>query len=161
MTASDPATPFSVAWVSMSLYRDATGPDPLVAGLGDLGDLGDVTALLDELGGTRVEVDGWDEALDLAWQEIVASSPAVRPWVSDYVAARGDEGLTVTFRDTARVVGRRGYGDFGVSYPADLLLAGADDKVAAMRTAVLTVLDRHVDRRSLGVPLLSEVYAGA
>lgn len=158
MAVIDPAAPFGVAWISMSLYREATGPDPLVE---ELSDLGDVTDLLDELGGTPVEVDGWDEALERAWEEIVGSSPAVRPWVSEYVAARGDQSLTVTFADTTRIVGRRGYGGFSVSYPADLLLGDADGKVAAMRTAVLAVLDRHVDRQSLDVPLLSEVYAGA
>lgn len=156
MTLLDPALPFGVAWVSTSLYRESA-LDPL---LEVLSDLGDVTDLLDELGGTPVEVDGWDEALDRAWEGIVDSSPAVRPWVSDYLAARDDEDLTVAFGDTARVVGRAGRGYFGVSYPAGLLLA-SDDKVAAMRTAVLAVLDRHVDRRSLDVPLLSEVCARA
>jgi hypothetical protein len=158
MTLPDPAVPFGVAWISMSLYREVAGPDPLVE---DRTALGDVTTLLDELGGTRVEVDGWDEALDRAWAEIVGSSPAVRPWVSDYVAARGDQDLTVSFADTTRVLGRRGYGGFAVSCPADLLLDAVDDKVAAMHTAVLVVLDRHVDRQSLDVPLLSDVHAGA
>jgi hypothetical protein len=64
----------------------------------------------------------------------------------------------VTFGDTSRIVGRRGYGNFNVSYPTDLLLAGGD-QVSAMGAAILVVLDRHVDRRNLDVPLLSSVGA--
>ena len=158
MTLPAPSVPFGVIWTSLSLYREATGPDPLLEDQADHADLSDP---LGESAGTRVEVDGWDEALDRAWTQIVGSSPAVRPWVADYVAARGDQDLTINFNDSTRVSGRAGSGYFGVTYPASLLLADVDDKVAAMRTAVLVVLDRHVDRQSLDVPLLSDVYAGA
>ncbi|TGN63673.1 hypothetical protein EXE59_06700 [Nocardioides eburneiflavus] len=148
--------PFSVAWTSDSLYREASGPDPF------LGPEGDLTPVVDEMSGTRVEVDGWDDALDAAWQDIVRSDEAaVREWERSYVAARGAQDLAVDFNDGTRVSGRAGAGYYGVSYPAGLLLADAGGKVAAMRTAVLVVLDRHVDRQSLDVPLLSDVYAGA
>ena len=130
-----PGRPFSVTWLSDRLYR-------VTADHGSAG--------------KAVEVDGWDAALEAAWGQLAGAAPEVLQWVADYGDARGDEGLTVTFGDTSRVVGRRGNGHFNVSYPADLLLAG-DDQVSAMRTAVLVVLDRHVDRRMLDVPLLSTV----
>ena len=74
--------------------------------------------------------------------------------------SRGDEALTVTFGDTSRVVGRRGYGAFNVRYPTDLLLAD-EDQVSAMRAVILVVLDRHVDKRHLGVPLLSSLVGAS
>lgn len=122
-----------MAWLSERLYRVTAdfGPD-----------------------GQEVVVDGWDDALDIAWRQLVDTQSEVLKWVDDYWVACGDEGLCVTFGDTSRVVGRRGYGDFNVSYPTDLPLAG-DDQVSAMGAAILVVLDRHVDRRNLGLPLLS------
>lgn len=128
----DPARPFSVAWLSDRLYR-------VTADFGSAG--------------KSVEVDGWGDALNNAWRQLVTQPEALQ-WVADYLDCRGDEGLTLTFGDTTRVVGRRGHGAFNVSYPTDLLLSG-EDKVSAMRTAILVVLDRHVDRRKLDVPLLS------
>jgi hypothetical protein len=147
--------PFSCAWISDSLYRKAVGSDPL---LGD-----DAAELADLLGGTRVEVDGWDDALSDAWSEVVGSDPAVVEWVSAYRDARGSSDLVVSFTDATRVVGRKASGHFGVTYPAHLLLehgAQQEEKVAAMRAAVVTILDRHVRGAGLDVPLLSEVYAG-
>jgi hypothetical protein len=132
-----PALPFSVAWLSDRLYRVTADFGPA---------------------GKAVEVDGWGDALDTAWRQLVGTRPEALRWVADYLEARGDEGLTVTFGDTSRIVGRRGYGNFNVSYPTDLLLAG-EDQVSAMRAAILVVLDRHVDRRNVGVPLLSSVGA--
>ena len=134
MPTVDPARPFNVAWLSERLYR-------VTADFGSAG--------------KAVEVDGWDDALDNAWRQLVAEPEALL-WVTDYLDCRGDEGLTVTFGDTSRVVGRRGYGNFNVSYPTNLLLA-SEAKVSAMRTAIFVVLDRHVARRKLDVPLLSEL----
>ena len=144
--------PFSVAWVSMRLYRTATGPDPV---------LGDVEEqLAAELGvdriGTRVELDGWDAALDTAWEGLVDATPALVDWTLAYREARGDRSLVVTFSDTTRVVGRRSRDCFSVTYPAELLLE-RDDQVAAMRSAVVMVLDRHVRGAELDVPPVSEV----
>ena len=130
-----PGRPFSVAWLSERLYR-------VTADFGSAG--------------KAVEVDGWDDALTTAWEQLADAAPEVLEWADDYRGARGDEDLTVTFGDTGRVVGRRGSGYFSVSYPTELLLAG-DDQVSAMRTAILVVLDRHVDRRELDVPLLSSI----
>lgn len=127
-----PRRPFGVAWLSDRLYRVTADFGPA---------------------GKAVEVDGWEHALDDAWRQLLAHSDAPE-WVASYVNCRGDEGLTVVFGDTTRVIGRRGYGNFNVSYPVDLLLGG-DDHVSAMRTAILAVLDRHVDKRNLDVPLLS------
>lgn len=152
MTAPDDVVlsrPFSCAWISESLYRKVTGPDPF---LGDLAELADV------LGGTRVEVDGWDEALSQAWAEVVGSGPAVVEWVSAYRNARGSTDLVVSFTDATRVVGRTASVNFGVTYPAHLLLEH-EDRVAGMRQAIVTVLDRHVRGAELDVPPLSEVYA--
>lgn len=146
--------PFSCAWISDSLYRKVAGPDPF---------LGDLAEVAEALGGTRVEVDGWDDALSEAWAEVVDSDPAVAAWVGTYRDARGSSDLVVSFTDATRVVGRRASGYFGVTYPAHLLLEHGteqEDKVAAMRAAVVTILDRHVRGAGLDVPLLSEVYAG-
>jgi hypothetical protein len=129
-----PSPPFSVVWLSDRLYRVTADFGP---------------------SGKAVEVDGWDDALGNAWRGLLVH-PEAPGWVADYVSRRGDEGLTVTFGDTTRVVGRGGYGNFNVSYPADLLLGG-DDKVSATRTAILAVLDRHVDKHNLDVPLLSKL----
>ena len=134
MPPVDPPLPFGVAWLSERLYRVTA----------DFG-----------AAGKAVEVDGWDDALDDAWRSLVAQ-PEVLLWVADYRDSRGDEGLGVTFGDTSRIVGRRGYGDFNVSCPADFLLAH-EDQVSAMRAAILVVLDRHVDKRQLDVPLLSSL----
>lgn len=132
MPTLDPPAPFNVSWLSDRLYR-------VTADFGSAG--------------KAVEVDGWDDALDDAWRQLVAEPEALL-WVTDYLDCRGDEGLTVTFGDTSRVVGRRGYGNFNVSYPTELLLA-SEAKVSAMRTAICVVLDRHVSKRKLDVPLLS------
>ncbi|MBS2940329.1 hypothetical protein KDN32_21545 [Nocardioides sp. J2M5] len=139
MSPEDRFVPFGTAWISDLLYR-------VVADHGDRGKL--------------VEVDGWQEAMDEAWRGIVDDLPEYSTWVKDYRAASADCSLGVTITDVTRVSGRRGYGGFGVSYPADLLLEG-DDKVASMRTLILTAIDRHVDRCELGVPLLSEAVSGA
>ncbi|CUR57752.1 hypothetical protein NOCA1130200 [metagenome] len=154
MTAPDDVVlslPFGCAWVSDSLYRQVSEPDPF---LGDLAELADV------LGGTRVEVDGWDEALASAWAKVVGSDPAVVEWASAYRDARGSSDLVVSFSDATRVVGRKARDYFSVTYPAHLLL-GQEDRVAAMRRAIVTILDRHVRGAELGVPPLSEVYAAA
>ncbi|MBC2933681.1 hypothetical protein [Nocardioides sp. zg-1228] len=134
MPPETPTRPFSVAWLSDRLYRVTADHGPA---------------------GKAVEIDGWSDAAESAWLQLVAQPEVVR-WVADYLDCRGDESLTVTFGNTSRVVGRRGYGDFIVSYPTDLLMAG-EDKVSAMRSAILVVLDRHVDRRKLDVPLLSAI----
>lgn len=134
MPLVDPARPFSVAWLRDRLY-------------GVTADFGPA--------GKAVELDGWVDALDTAWQ-LIGTHADLRRWTAGYIVSRGDAGLTVTFGDTSRVVGRRGYGYFNVSYPTALLLAG-EDQVSAMRAAILVVLDRHVDRRNLGVPLLSSL----
>ena len=126
-----PPRPFSVAWAKQ----------PVVPVTADFGPTG-----------KAVEIDGWSDAANNAWRQLLAQPETIR-WVADYLDCRGDEGLTVTFGDTSRVVGRRGYGNFNVSYPTDLLMTG-EDKVSAMRVAILVVLDRHVDRRKLDVPLL-------
>ena len=133
-----PTVPFSVAWLSRRLYRVTADHGPA---------------------GKSVEVDGWTDALDDAWRQLIAP-PDIRLWVADYLDCRGAESLIVTFGDTSRVVARGGDGYFGVSYPTDHLLAGAD-RVSAMRTAILVVLDRHVDRRKLDVPLLSGLVGAA
>ena len=139
MGDDDYFVPFSSAWVSDRLYR-------VVADFGSAG--------------RAVKVDGWHEAMDEAWRQLVDELPDGSSWVDDYRAAALECRLGVSFKDVARVAGRRGYGGFGVSYPADLLLA-EDDKVAAMRAAILTALDRHVDRCELGVPLLSDAVRSA
>lgn len=139
MSPEDWFVPFSTGWISMRLYR-------VVADHGDRGRI--------------VEVDGWRDIEADAWRGIVDDLPEDSTWVADYRAAAADCKLVVSFKDVARVAGRRGYGGFSVSYPADLLLEG-DDKVAAMRTAILTAMDRHVARCELGVPLLSEAVSGA
>lgn len=54
------------------------------------------------------------------------SSPEVPTWFTKYLGACGDEHLVVSFGDTRRIVGRRGYEGFGVNYPTDLLLSGED-----------------------------------
>jgi hypothetical protein len=141
--------PFSCAWISGSLYRRATAPDPL---------LGDFAELTEVLGGTRVEVDGWDDALSDAWSEVVGSDPAVVEWVSAYRDARGSSDLVVSFTDATRVVGRKASGHFSVTYPAHLLLEH-EDRMVAMRRAIVTILDRHVRGAELDVAPLSEVYA--
>lgn len=110
--------------------------------------------------GRAVKVDGWYEEMDEAWRQLVDELPDGSSWVDDYRAAALQCRLTVTCNDVSRVVGRRGYGGFSVSYPAELLLA-EDDKVVAMRTAIVTAIDRHVDRCELGVPLLSDALRGA
>ena len=145
--------PFSVGWQSERLYRTASGPDPF------LGEAEEQLAaqLGKERIGTRVELDGWDEALDAAWQGLVDGDTAVVEWVLAYRDARGDRSLIVTFADSARVVGRGAREYFGVTYPADRLLAHGDGQVAAMRSAIITVLDRHVRGAGLDVPPVSEV----
>jgi hypothetical protein len=60
-------------------------------------------------------------------------------------------------RDGSRIIGRAARDWFGVSYPADLLLA-EEDRVAAMRWALVAVLDRHVRTAGLDVQLFSEVH---
>ena len=97
------------------------------------------------------------EALDAAWQGLVDGDTAVVEWVLAYRDARGDRSLIVTFADSARVVGRGAREYFGVTYPADRLLAHGDDQVAEMRSAIITVLDRHVRGAGLDVPPVSEV----
>lgn len=134
MTAPFVSLPISVAWISERLYREKPSDFPF---------------------GRAVEVDGWDEALDAAWADLFRR-PGVAEWVNDYLERRGAEGAVLSFRDTARVVGRYGYGNFNVTYPADLLLSG-DDREAAMRTAILLVLDRHVAKSDLGLPPLTSV----
>lgn len=141
--------PFSNAWISESLYRRPTAPHPL---------LGDFAELAEVLGGTRVEVDGWHEVLDDAWAQVVGSDPAVADWVRAYLDARGSTYLGVSFTDATRVVGRKARGHFNVTYPAHLLLQH-EDRVAAMRRAIVTILDRHVRGARLDVPPLSDVYA--
>ncbi|MDO3396688.1 hypothetical protein QWJ41_13240 [Nocardioides sp. SOB44] len=133
--APSPAVPFGVAWLSDDLYR-------VTAGSGRAGE--------------KVEVDGWDDALDTAWRQLVGARPGIPTWVDDYLRDESNDGLNVTFGDTSRVVGRRGYGCFNVSYPAALILAH-EDRVSAMRAAILVVLDRHVDRCDLHVPPLSSL----
>jgi hypothetical protein len=131
------AVPISVAWVSERLYREKPSDFPF---------------------GRAVEVDGWDEALDAAWADLV-ERPGVEEWARDYVALTGTtEMAIVSFRDVTRVAGRHGRGYFGVSYPADLLLA-AENRPVAMQTAILDVLDRHVTRSNLDLPLLSSLVA--
>lgn len=83
-----PFLPFSTAWVSERLYR-------VTADLGSWG--------------RAVEVDGWDDALDTAWQQLGDACPELAQWVDDYHDACGEQGLSVTFRDVSRIVGRRGY----------------------------------------------------
>lgn len=139
MGDDDYFVPFSSAWISDRLYR-------VTADFGSMGQ--------------AVKVDGWYEAESTAWRQLVDELPDGSSWVEDYRAAALNCRLSVTFNDVARVTGRRGYGGFSVSYPTDLLLA-EDDKVAAMRTAILTAIDRHVDRCELGVPLLSEAVRSA
>ncbi len=139
MGDDDYFVPFSSAWISDRLYR-------VTADFGSMG--------------RAVKVDGWHEAMDEAWHQLVDQLPDGSSWVDDYRAAALECRLTVTFNDVTRVVGRRGYGGFGVSYPGELLLA-EDDKVVAMRTAILTAIDRHVDRCELGVPLLSDAVGSA
>lgn len=143
--ASDPHLPFGVAWLSLRLHREV-GPAPE-----------DHLSIADELSGTRIEVDGWDDALEGAWRQLVAE-PAIDDWLEAYLAERGEEGLEVTFSDTPRVVARHAFGRWSVHYPADLLL-GSADPVGAMRAAIVTVLDRHVERQALDVPLLGELLA--
>ncbi|MCF6376202.1 hypothetical protein L2K70_01145 [Nocardioides KLBMP 9356] len=153
--AVDPPRPFGVVWLSDRLYREDDSEDDEL-----LGEWADVAR---ELGGSAVRVDGWDEAVDTAWEQLVTSSPSVGRWVDDYCAARaaaGHSGLTVVFKDVTRVLGRAGYGAFAVSYPTELLLA-VGDPVAAMRAATVTALDRHVERAGLGVPLLSSLVSGS
>lgn len=139
MGDDDYFVPFSSSWISDRLYR-------VVSDFGSAG--------------RTVKVDGWYEAEDTAWRQLADELPDGSSWVEDYRAAALECRLSVTFNDVIRVTGRRGYGGFSVSYPADLLLA-EDDKVVAMRTAILTAIDRHVDRCELGVPLLSEAVRGA
>lgn len=139
MGDDDYFVPFSSAWISDRLYR-------VVADFGSMG--------------RAVKVDGWHEAENTAWRQLVDELPDGSSWVDDYRAAALECRLTVTLNDVTRVVGRRGYGGFSVSYPVDLLLA-QDDKVVAMRSAILTAIDRHVDRCELGVPLLTEAVRSA
>lgn len=139
MGDDDYFVPFSSAWISDRLYR-------VTADFGSMG--------------RAVKVDGWYEAESTAWRQLVDELPDGSSWVDDYRAAALECRLTVTFNDVTRVGGRRGYVGFSVSYPAELLLA-EDDKVAAMRAAILTAIDRHVDRCELGVQLLSDAVRGA
>jgi len=137
MSASFVALPVSVAWVSERLYREKPSELPF---------------------GRAVEVDGWDEALDAAWTDLFRR-PGVAQWAHDYLALTGTtEQAILSFRDVTRIVGRHGRGYYGVSYPADLLLA-AKSRSAAMQTAILEVLDRHVTRSHLDLPLLSSLVA--
>lgn len=136
--AVDTSPPFSVAWTSDRLYRATADHGPY---------------------GREVELDGWSTSLDAAWRQLVDEVPEVVAWVTAYLDSRDDQHLTITFGDTRRVVGRRGHGGFGVSYPSDLLLSG-DDQVSAMRAAILVALDRHVDACDLQVPLLSSIVSG-
>lgn len=92
----------SPAWTSDRLYRVVS----------DEGESGQV-----------VEVDGWDDVLEAAWQQLIASTPEVSQWFDDDRERCGDESLIVSFGDSTRVIGRRADGYFGVSYPADRLLA--------------------------------------
>lgn len=151
MAFVDPPRPFGVAWVSELLYRkDSSAFDEF------LGEWAEVAA---ELGGTAVMIDGWDDALDTAWEELVVSSPDVAAWVDAYSRARdaaGHSGLTVVFNDVTRVTGRAGHGAFAVSYPTSLLIS-AVDQVDAMRTAIVTVLDRHVAGGKLDVASFSTI----
>ncbi|MDN4175748.1 hypothetical protein QWY28_22495 [Nocardioides sp. SOB77] len=136
MSAHPPRLPIGgVAWISLRLYRVASD---------------------DGRSGRAVEVDGWDAALETAWQQLVEAQPGVSGWVSDYLDRCGDERVVLSFGDTTRIVGRRGHGSFTVSYPAELLLA-TGDRVSAMREAILVALDRHVGKRSPGLPLLSSL----
>lgn len=145
-----PAPPFSCAWTSDALYREATGRDPLLGP--------ELTDLTDDLSGTRVEVDGWDEALRTAWAQVMESAPSVAEWVRAYRQACGGRGLIVSFSDSSRVVGRGARDYFGVTYPAHLLVEH-EDRVAAMRAAIVTVPDRHVRGAGLDVPQFSEASA--
>jgi hypothetical protein len=131
------ALPVSVAWVSERLYREKPSDFPF---------------------GRAVEVDGWDEALDAAWADLF-ERPGVAEWTNEYLERTGTTEVAIlSFRDVTRVVGRHGRGYYGVSYPADLLLT-AENRSAAMRTAILEVLDRHVSRSKLDLPLLSSLVA--
>ena len=131
------ALPVSVAWVSERLYREKPSEFPF---------------------GRAVEVDGWDEALDEAWADLF-ERPGVAEWSNDYLAQTGTtESAILSFRDVTRIVGRHGRGYYGVSYPADLLLA-SENRPEAMRSAILEVLDRHVTRSDLDLPLLSSLLA--
>lgn len=89
---------------------------------------------------------------------MIGSRPEAVRWVSEYTDRCGDEHAVVSFGDTTRVVARYGYGNFNVSYPAELLCT-AEDRVSAMRAAIVLVLDRHVRRSRLGLPLLSSIVA--
>ena len=50
--------------------------------------------------GKDVSVDGWQEALDTAWLQLL-DVPGVRPWVEAYLDAREDDSLVVTFGEVA------------------------------------------------------------
>lgn len=150
-SASREGAPFSVVWFSERLYRPAT-EDPLA----------DLVVDLDPDGAT--EVAGWGVALELsqpwedllteAWQRVVARDPeAVHEWRDRYLATRHHV-LVVSFTDVRWPRFSRSSEHEGMSYPADAIV-DAEDPVDAFVTAIVTVLDRHVDRAGLPVPPLS------
>lgn len=148
MTASGfrDGPPFSTAWVSERFYRHADA-DPLA----------DLLPEDEEGWGTPVEFSRpWPEMLTDGWQRVVASDPeAVPPWLDAYREA-SHLTLVVTFNDARHLRLSRAREHVGVSYPADAIVE-ADDPVEAFVTAILAILDRHVDASSLPVPRLSEV----
>lgn len=137
--------PFSVAWTSERLYRRADS-DPLA----DLLPEG-------EGWGTALEFSHpWPALLADGWQSIVASDPeAAQQWLAAYREAWHPT-LVVSFADVRHLRLSPGRDHIGASYPADVIV-DADDPADAFVTAILAILDRHVMRSSLPVPLLSEI----
>ncbi len=122
MTAPFVSLPISVAWISERLYREKPSDLPF---------------------GRAVEVDGWDKALDAAWADLF-HRPGVAEWVSEYLDRRGNEHACVSFKDAPRVVGRYGYGNFNVTYPADLLMSGGDREAEGVKQVETRFVRRSV-----------------
>ena len=107
-------------------------------------------------GGEWVDVDGWDEVLDAAWRGLLHDHPALDEWLDALHEGRGDVGLIVEFTDTRRLAARRRWGDVFVFCPAGPLVE-AVDRDAAMRAAIVDVIDRFIEKGRLDVPSLRSV----
>jgi hypothetical protein len=144
----------SFVWFSTSLYQPAARDELQEWSQSELG--------VDISGagrGTPLElVHPWGELESQAWLRIEAAAVAdFAEWCAAYRAATppGHE-LSVHVGDSARVQGTVVPGGTRVSYPAARLVSTADP-LAAVTEMVLTVVDKDVTKRGLGLASLRDL----
>lgn len=145
----------SVAWFSLSLYRSLESDEMQewlqaqgIPGLPEIV-LGDSTAL--------EEIHPWSDLEFEVWRRMEASDPlGFAEWCSAYWSATPHSHcLVVTVGDASRVQGRVGRHGVSVSYPASRLVT-AEDPLDAVTEMILTVVDKDISKRGLGLPSLRE-----